>query len=48
MDATRDSHAKGRKSDRGRQTSCDITYTQNLKYDTNDYIYGTKTDSQVE
>ena len=35
------------KSHRERQMSYDITYMWNLKYDTNDLIYKTKTDSQT-
>ena len=35
------------KSDRERQMSYDITYIWNLKYDTNELIYKTKTDSQT-
>ena len=31
-----------------RQTSCDIIYMQNLKYDTNELIYETETDSQTQ
>ena len=29
------------------QIPYDITYMWNLKYDTNQHIYGTKTDSQI-
>ena len=32
---------------RQRQISCDITYMRNLKYDTEELIYATKTDSQT-
>ena len=35
------------KSDRERQIPYDITYTWNLKYDTNEHIYETKTDLQI-
>ena len=35
------------KSDRERKIPCDITYTWNLKYDTNELIYKTETDSQT-
>ena len=35
------------KSDRERQISYDITYMWNLKYDTNELIYETETDSQT-
>ena len=27
---------------------CDITYMWNLKYDTNEHVYGTETDSQTQ
>ena len=30
-----------------RQIPCDITYVWNLKYDTNEHIYETETDSQM-
>ena len=43
MDGLRDDHTKRRKSER--QIPCDITYTRNLKYDTNEHIYKTETDS---
>ena len=36
------------KSERERQIPYDITYTWNLKYDTNEPIYKTETDSQTE
>ena len=36
------------KSDREKQISHDITYTCNLKYDTNQLIYEIKTDSDIE
>ena len=42
MDATRDYHTK---SERERQIPYDITYMWNLKYDTNEPIY--ETDSQT-
>ena len=35
------------KSDRKRQISYDLTYMWNLKYDTNELIYETETDSQT-
>ena len=35
------------KSKRERQTPYDITYVWNLKYDTNELIYKTETDSQT-
>ena len=43
MDGTRESH----KSERERQISYDITNMWNLKYGTNELIYGTETDSQT-
>ena len=48
MDATRDYHAKWSKSERERQISYDIAYTWNLKYGTNEPIYKTETDSDIE
>ena len=47
MDATRDYHIKWSKSERERQIPYDITYRWNLKYDTNEPIYETETDSQT-
>ena len=47
MNGPRDCHTKGRKSARERQIPYDITYTWNLKYDTNELIYETETDSQT-
>ena len=47
MDAPRDYHTKWSKSDRERQIPYDITYMWNLKYDTNELIYKTETDSQT-
>ena len=38
-------HTKWTKSERGRQIQYDIAYMWNLKYDTNELIY--KTDSQT-
>ena len=35
------------KLDRERQISYDITYMWNVKYDTNELIYKTETDSQT-
>ena len=46
VDGPRDCHTKWTKLDRQRQTSYDITYMWNLKYDTNKLIYKTGTDSQ--
>ena len=36
------------KSVKKRKILYDITYTWNLKYDTNELIYGTRTDSQTK
>ena len=47
MDGPRDHHTKWSKSERKRQIPCDITYMWNLKYDTNELIYETETDSQT-
>ena len=47
IDATRDYHTKWSKSERERQIPHDITYMRNLKYDTNELIYETETDSQT-
>ena len=47
MDATRDYQAKWSKSERERQVPYDITYMWNLKYDTNELIYKTETESQT-
>ena len=44
MDGPRDYHTKGSKSERERQIPYDITYMRNLKHDTNQHIYETKTD----
>ena len=46
VDATRDYHTKWSKSERERQIPYDITYIWNLKYDTNEPICETETDSQ--
>ena len=35
------------KPERERQTPYDITYVWNLKYDTNEHVYETETDSQT-
>ena len=45
MDGPRDT--KQSKSGRERQIPCDITYMWNVKYDTNEQIYETETDSQT-
>ena len=47
MDGPRDYHTTWSQSDRETQIPCDITYMWNLKYDTNDLIYETETDSLV-
>ena len=48
MDEPRDYHTKWRKSERERQIPYDITWMWNLKYDTNELVYETETDSQTE
>ena len=48
MDKPRDYHTKWSKSDRERQISYEITYMWNLKYDTNELIHETETDSQIQ
>ena len=45
MDGPRDYHTKRSKPER--QTPYNITYTWNLKYDTNELIFKTETDSQT-
>ena len=45
MDATRDYHTKWSKSERERQIPYDATYMWNLKYDTNEPICETETES---
>ena len=47
MDRPRDYHPKWSKSEREIPTWYDITYMWNLKYDTNELIYKTETDSQT-
>ena len=47
MDRPRDHHTKRSMSERERQIPY-ITYMWNLKYDTNELIYETETDSQVQ
>ena len=47
MDEPRDYYTMWSKSDRKRQVPYDITYMWNLKYDTNEFIYKTETDSQT-
>ena len=44
MARTRDYHTKQGMSERERQIY-DVMYMWNLKYDTNEFIYGTETDS---
>ena len=46
MDGSRDYHTKLSKSERERQVPYDITYMWNLKYDPNELIY--ETESQTE
>ena len=45
--ATRGYYAKWNKSERERQVPYDIIYMWNLKYDTNEPIYETETDSRT-
>ena len=45
MDGPRDSYTK---SEGGRQIPHDITYLQNLKYDKNELIYETETDTHTQ
>ena len=47
MDGPRDDHTKLSKSERERQIPYDITYMWNIKYDTNELIYETETDSRT-
>ena len=48
MNAISHYHTKQSKSERERQMLYDITYMCYLKYDTNEHIYRTGTDSQLE
>ena len=48
MGGPRDYRTKQNKSGRERQMPYDITYMWNLKYDTNQHTYKTKTDSQTQ
>ena len=48
MNGTRDYYIKGNKSETERQIPYYITYMCNLKYDTNETIYKTETDSQIQ
>ena len=43
----RDYYTKWSKSERERQIPYDVTYMGTLKYDTNELIYETETDSQM-
>ena len=47
MDGPGDYHTKWSKSERERQTPYDITYMENLKYKTNEYILRNRYDSQI-
>ena len=47
VDGPRDYRTKWSKSERERQIPYNITYMWNLKYDTNEFIYKTETDSQT-
>ena len=48
MDGPRDYRTKQHKSESERQIPYDITYMWNLKFDTNQHIYETKTDSHTQ
>ena len=48
MEAAWDYHTKWGKSGGGRQIPDDTTYVWNLKYDTNETIHKTRTDSQTQ
>ena len=48
MDGSREHHIKWSKSNRGRQILYDITYMWNLRNNTNESIYKTETDSDIE
>ena len=47
MDGPRNYHIKWSKSEKETQILYDTTYMWNLKYDTNELIYETETDSQI-
>ena len=47
MDGPTDYHTKQSKSERERQIPYDITYTWNLKHDTNELIYETEIQLQM-
>ena len=48
MYGPRDCHTKWSKSDREKQTACDITSMWNLKNDTYELIYKAEIDSQIQ
>ena len=48
MIGPKDYHTKWSKSDRERQIPYDFTYMWNLKFNTNEHICETETDSQTE
>ena len=48
MNEPRDYHPKWRKSGRRKQIPYDTTYMWNLKYDTNEIIYKTETNTDIE
>ena len=48
MDGPRDYHTKQSKSDREREIPYDTTFMWSLKYDTNELVHETETDSQME
>ena len=47
-DGPRDYHTKWSKKERERQVLCDIIYLWNLKHGTNELIYETEMDSDIE
>ena len=47
MDGPRDDHTKWRKAEREKEVSYDVTFMGNLKYDINELIYKTETDSKT-
>ena len=47
LDGPRNYHTEWSKSETERQIPYDTTYMWNLKYDTNELIYETETDSQT-
>ena len=48
MNATSNCHTKWSKSEREKQIPYDITYKKSIKYDTNELIYETETDTDIE